>query len=131
MRSVRLCETRFQAPKVASKPIVKMAAVRKRTGRTSARAADAGKMNALRNKNTSAAWGGSGPSASPSLSDCGNHFIRAHHFIVLVFEDVAVPHIASGETIKGHNDPRDHSGMGLYGIFPAGLIRAGRFRRSQ
>ena len=43
---------------------------------------------------------------------------------------MAVPHIASGKAIEGHNNPRHHSRMGLYRVFPAGLARIGRFRRS-
>src|SRR5579862_3159346 len=30
-----------------------------------------------------------------------DYFIRTHHFVVLVFEDVAVPHVASGKPSKG------------------------------
>ena len=35
--------------------------------------------------------------------------MRAHHFIVFVFQYVAMPHIASGIALEVHDDARHHA----------------------
>src|SRR5581483_4444211 len=64
-----------------------------------------------------------------ALTAFSNHLIRAHHFIVFVLKDVAMPDVASGEAFKAHDDARDHSSIGAHRIFPPGLI--GRRRRDR
>src|SRR5580700_167104 len=132
MRSLPSTETRFEGSKVASELGLRWLPPGADGKKSCARWSGGKNQSAAEQKTRVLREGGSGPpGATPLLSDCGNDFIRAHHFIVLVFEDVAVPHIASGETLEGHNNPRDHSRMSLYGIFPASLIRTRRFQRSQ
>ena len=54
------------------------------------------------------------------------HIVGAHHFVVFVFEDVAVPDIAAGESLKPHDDARHHSRIGAHGVFPSGFARLRR-----
>ena len=42
-----------------------------------------------------------------------------------------MPDVAAGEAGEGHDDSRDHAGVGSDGILPAGLIRVGRLWRAQ
>src|SRR5579862_8659368 len=37
-----------------------------------------------------------------------NNFVRPHHLVVLMFQDVAVPYVASGMAVEGDDDARDH-----------------------
>jgi hypothetical protein len=39
---------------------------------------------------------------TPEITSLG-----AHHFIVLVFEDVAMPNVAPGKAVKGNDNPSD------------------------
>src|SRR5277367_6702754 len=59
------------------------------------------------------------------------HYIKwPHHFVVLVLEDVTVPHIAAGESFEADDDARDHAGIGADRILPAGFTWFGRHCRS-
>jgi hypothetical protein len=40
---------------------------------------------------------------------CGQYFIGAHHFVVFVLQDVAVPDIAASEAFEGNDDACDQA----------------------
>ena len=50
--------------------------------------------------------------------------VRSHHLIVLVLEQMAVPHIAARITFEAHDDARHHARIGAHRIFPAHLLWA-------
>lgn len=54
---------------------------------------------------------------------CGQHLERAHHFVVFVFENVAVPEVAAGVWGEGDDDAGRGSGVGADGVFPAEAAR--------
>ena len=51
----------------------------------------------------------------------GDNFVGPHHFVVFVLQDVAMPHVAPGESFEGNDDARNHSRIGAYRVFPAAL----------
>src|SRR5271156_3893528 len=53
-------------------------------------------------------------------------FVRAHHLVVLVLEQMAMPDVTVGEALEARDDPCDHSGIGADGVLPAGFVRIGR-----
>ena len=57
---------------------------------------------------------------------CRNNFIRPHHFIVLVFEDVTMIHVLSGIAFKAHDETREHHGVHPHSVLPSGFVRLGR-----
>ena len=65
-----------------------------------------------------------------SSSLCGYYLIRLHHFVVLVFEDVAVPDVTSNKAFEANYDSRDHPRVGAHRIFPPSFARFGRSGRS-
>lgn len=38
-----------------------------------------------------------------------NNLVGAHHLIVFVLENVAMPHVSPSKTLEGDNNSRDHS----------------------
>src|SRR5271155_172055 len=54
------------------------------------------------------------------------HLKGPHHFIVLMFEYVAVPDIAPGVAFERNDDAGDHRGVGADGVLPAHLVCVGR-----
>jgi len=70
-----------------------------------------------------------GPSSALSRHGGRNHIKRSHHLVIFMLEDVAVPHIAAGETFKSNDDSRHHSWIGPDRIFPARLARLRSNRR--
>jgi hypothetical protein len=59
----------------------------------------------------------------------GDHVVGAHHFIVLMLEDVAMPDVASDKTFEANDDSRDHSWIRSNRVFPSSFVRIGRYRR--
>src|SRR5215471_6095290 len=59
-----------------------------------------------------------------------NDLIRPHHFVVLMFEKVAVPDIAARIAFELGDNASDHSRMGLDCIFPSRLVGCWRNRHS-
>src|ERR1700733_5702065 len=59
-----------------------------------------------------------------------DNFVGPHHLVVLVFENMAVPDVAAGESLERNNDPRDHAWVGADRVFPAGLRRSRRNSRA-
>src|SRR5581483_1391081 len=55
-----------------------------------------------------------------------DYLVGTHHFVVAMFENVAMPHVAAGESFKAHDDARNHAGIGAHGILPTCLVRLGR-----
>src|ERR1700677_4708209 len=55
----------------------------------------------------------------------GYYLVGAHHFVVLVLQDVAVPDVAAGEAFEGDDDARDHAGVGAHSVLPAALRGGG------
>ena len=55
----------------------------------------------------------------------GKHLNRSHHFVVFVFEDMAVPDVAAGVSVEGDDDACDHGGVGAYRIFPSHFFGRG------
>ena len=60
----------------------------------------------------------------------GDYVVGAHHLVVLVFEDVAMPYVTSCEACEGDDNPRDHAGIGSYRVLPARFIWGRRLRRA-
>jgi hypothetical protein len=58
-------------------------------------------------------------SATEHRSLCRHHFIGPHHLVVFVLEDVAMPDVAAGKALEGHQNARDHAGIGADRVFPA------------
>src|SRR5271166_5103146 len=59
-----------------------------------------------------------------------HHLKRSHHLVILVLEDVAMPHIPSCVSIKANDDARDHARLSANCIFPSHFIRIRRDGRS-
>jgi hypothetical protein len=53
-------------------------------------------------------------------------FVGPHHFVVLMFQDVAVPDVAAGEALKGDKNACNHARVGADGVFPPALEGLGR-----
>ena len=51
----------------------------------------------------------------------GEDFIGAHHFVVFVFEDVAVPDVAAGVALELDDDAGGGPGGSPYRVFPAAV----------
>ena len=49
------------------------------------------------------------------------YFVGAHHFVVLVLQDVAVPDVAAHVAFEAYDDASDHAGIGADRVLPAGL----------
>jgi hypothetical protein len=47
----------------------------------------------------------------------------AHHLVVFVLEEVAVPDVAAGVALEGNDDSGDLSGFAANGVLPAGFGR--------
>ena len=62
-----------------------------------------------------------GPSRSEQLSTCRN-LVGAHHLVVFMLQDVAMPHILARIAFEARNNSRHHSRMGLHRIFPSRFI---------
>jgi len=45
-----------------------------------------------------------------------------------MLEYVAMPDVTPYETLEANNDPRHHSRIGAYCVFPSCLVRIGRYR---
>jgi hypothetical protein len=39
-------------------------------------------------------------------------FVRAHHFVVFIFQNVTVPDVAARVALEPYDDPRDHARPG-------------------
>src|SRR5262245_60019174 len=52
----------------------------------------------------------------------------AHHLVIFVFENVAMPDVSSREIAKAHDDSRHHAGWASHDVFPTGLERVGLHR---
>src|ERR1700678_2812898 len=61
---------------------------------------------------------------APALSR--HHVKWPHHFIVLMLQQVAMPHVPSFEALEPCNDPRYHSRRRSYRVFPSHLARLRR-----
>src|SRR5271155_4083180 len=59
----------------------------------------------------------------------GDHVVGAHHFIVLVLEDVAMPDVTPNKTFEANNDSRDHSWIRSHRVLPSSFVRIGRYHR--
>src|SRR5580692_2179494 len=59
----------------------------------------------------------------------GDDVVGAHHFIVLVLEDVAMPDVTPGKTFEANDDSRDHPRIRSHRVFPSSFVRIGRYRR--
>src|SRR5580700_11688022 len=57
-----------------------------------------------------------------------DYVVGAHHFIVLVLEDVAMPDVTSDKTFKANDDSCDHPWISAHRVLPSGLVRVGRHR---
>src|SRR5580658_2150332 len=55
----------------------------------------------------------------------GDHFIGTHHLIVFVFQNVAVPDVASGVSFERSDDARNHSRIGAHRILPSRFASLG------
>jgi hypothetical protein len=44
---------------------------------------------------------------------------RPHHLVIFMLQDVAMPNVASRETLEANNDARHHSRIGGHSVFPA------------
>src|SRR5580704_6986797 len=68
---------------------------------------------------------------SPLLRGCclrlrmRENLIRPHHFVVFMFQDVAMPHIPPRVALESHDDPRHCAGVGAHGVFPSRFRRIG------
>ena len=49
-----------------------------------------------------------------------------HHFIVLVLEQVAVPHVAAGISLERHDDARNRLGVDPHRVLPPQFAGVGR-----
>jgi hypothetical protein len=56
------------------------------------------------------------------------HVVGPHHFIVFMFQNVAVPNVPASVALEPRNDPRHHTRMRLHGVFPTGFVQ--RWRHS-
>ena len=70
-------------------------------------------------------------SARSGLRTFRQYLVGAHHFVVFVFEDVAVPDVAAGVSVEGDDNAGDHGGVGADGVFPSHLFRRGRLGGSE
>jgi len=56
-----------------------------------------------------------------------DHLVRAHHFLILVFEDVTVPDIPSGEFAEPADDSDGFSAINVDRVLVTALCRFWRF----
>jgi hypothetical protein len=65
--------------------------------------------------------------AVPELGK-GADLVRAHHFVVFMLEDVAMPDVAAGVAVETDDDAGDHAGFGAHCVLPPCFRRIGRDR---
>src|SRR5437660_505033 len=60
-----------------------------------------------------------------SIRQTRNDVVWAHHVVVFVFQNVAVPNVAADVSLESDDNPSHHAGICPRGIFPPGLTRGG------
>lgn len=66
----------------------------------------------------------------PADSSCSDDIERAHHFVILMREDVTVPHVSAGKVAELHDDARNFPRRTPHHILPRRFAGLGFDRRS-